>query len=192
MERNTYNYIAYVYETRLKIICGIAVLILVFSLLFLFGGYGDVQKAWKDHFDWMVTTATLLVALSVFFSEVREEWRESLPKKLTVSFVYQGAVVMKCENATLTGEADIRSLSQQIGRQIVTIIKKECEDANLKLKPMLDNFSRRLDYEQREMHYAVTINLRELPNCLMNVYKRKKLLMWVAPFNEELNEVDVF
>lgn len=188
---NSNSYGLYIFESRRKVFVVVAAIVVLFFVLFLLGWYSDVQTAWTEHLEWMVATATLVVALSVFFSEVRDEWYERLPKKLTVSFVYEGVEVMHCRDATLTGEGDIRAMSQQIGRQMVSMVKDKREEANLPLKPMLDNFTKRLIKDKREVNYTATINLRDLPQCLMVIYKNNQKLIWVSPFErDQLSLVD--
>ena len=64
------------------------------------------------------SAATLLVAVFIWFGEAREDWEETLPKRLKVVFLLHGSPVLISEGATLLAEADLRALAQQLGRQL--------------------------------------------------------------------------
>ena len=68
--------------------------------------------------DSTVGFGTLLVAIAIWFGELKQEWENSLPKKLTVEFLYKGQLLMLCEEAYLAGESDIRAWGQQVGAQM--------------------------------------------------------------------------
>lgn len=65
----------------------------------------------------LVTMVTLLVGIAIWLGENREDWEESLPKRLHVTYFYQGQKVLEARDAALASAADIRALAQQIGRQ---------------------------------------------------------------------------
>lgn len=65
------------------------------------------------------TVATFVVAVLVWWGETKEDWEESLPKRLTVFFLYEEQPAMVCEDASLVAEGDIRAMAQQLGAQIV-------------------------------------------------------------------------
>jgi hypothetical protein len=160
-----------------------AILILLFFLISFLRGYHDYFKGLWDNFgDWTVAIATLFTAIAVWWSELADDWLESLPKKLTVVFEHNGAEIMRCNGAVLTSEADMRQLSQQIGRQMAG-------NQTLELKPMLDNWSKTLSKDKREVRYTVTIMLRNLTADLLQVRGRGNKLVWDPPFIQKPEEI---
>ncbi len=182
------------YACKEKKVIFITFVVALVAIILAFQNFDRANlKLFWDHFgDWPTAVLTLLIAVSVFFWELRQDWRESREKKLTVIFTYEDKEVMRCNNATLSSEADLRALSQQIGRQMA----KE----NLKLKPMLDNVKKELSDDKKEMHYEVSICLWQLEGetssrsedpqgRLKGVFDRGSKLVWEPPFLEEPKEV---
>jgi hypothetical protein len=73
---------------------------------------------------------TLVVAFFVFLNQKRNDWEESLPRRLWAEFVVDGDLVMLCEDASHIDDGDARSLAMQIGKQM--------SGGELKLLPMFD------------------------------------------------------
>ena len=73
---------------------------------------------WNIYLNPIVGLGTLFTAIAVWWGETSQDWRESLPKRLTVEFYYQKRLYMRCEHARLSGESDIRAFGQQIGLQM--------------------------------------------------------------------------
>ena len=59
---------------------------------------------------------TLIAATFIAFSVLRSQRLENLDKKLTVEFYYAEKIVLRCANAYLAGESDIRQWGQSIGQ----------------------------------------------------------------------------
>lgn len=59
---------------------------------------------------------TLIAATFIAFSVLRSQRLENLDKKLTVEFYYNQKIVLRCANAYLAGESDIRQWGQSIGQ----------------------------------------------------------------------------
>lgn len=76
------------------------------------------QWDWWALCDVVVTFATFLVALAVWFGETWQDWNSQLPKRLNVRFEYKGHTLLYCRGAYLSGESDIRQWGQQIGGQM--------------------------------------------------------------------------
>jgi hypothetical protein len=70
--------------------------------------------AWLDP---IVGVATLVFAVFLWLNGLRREWRDSLPKRLTVYFRYKGGDALVFRNILLFNESDARAWSQQIARQ---------------------------------------------------------------------------
>lgn len=153
---------------------------------------------WDNDLNHVVAFATLLVAIAVWFAELTQEWRNHLPKRLTVNFDYQydgteePFTVMRCEKAHLSDVADIRSLGQQIGSQLVDPNEP---DRNLSFRaPFVIQKEGGVEYSQKIggffYHYNVTFTLNKPPKKLkedLNT-KGKKCKIWIDPFNKVENE----
>lgn len=73
---------------------------------------------WTEWLDPLIGVGVFLIALSVWFMKIRQDWEDSLEKRLTIRFHFEGREVMRCEEAYLAGENDIRSWGQQLGKQM--------------------------------------------------------------------------
>lgn len=70
---------------------------------------------WSKVLDPIFGLATALIALTIWWDEVRLERENKLPKKLTVRFIYDGQLTMICQEAFLVGETDIRAWGLHLG-----------------------------------------------------------------------------
>jgi hypothetical protein len=131
--------------------------------------------------------ATLGVALVVLLGENQQEWESSLPKRLTVNFLYDGKYVMRCEKAYLAAEGDIRAWGQQLGRQMVAL-------ENLMFKSQIEQLPPTLEIEQRTVNeeniwiktYEVSFSLSKLPAALIpDEINQGKCLVWRMPKDPE-------
>lgn len=78
--------------------------------------------AWPDAwemFETMLKIGALPFALYVWFNESQRKWEDGLPKRLYVVFYLKGQPVLRCDNAPLLGEGDLRAFAQQIGGQMI-------------------------------------------------------------------------
>lgn len=96
-------------------------LIPLLAVLFLVADFklNSIVNFWADNVDPYFSIAVLIVALTLWFGEFHQDWRQSLPCLLTVVFVFKDREVMRCENAALASEADMRALGQTIGSQMI-------------------------------------------------------------------------
>jgi len=60
---------------------------------------------------------TLMVALFVWYGEIREEWENRLPKRMSVFFLHDGWPAIVCRYVWLAGEGDLRAWGQQVAAQ---------------------------------------------------------------------------
>lgn len=73
--------------------------------------------------DWLIRVqsflgvGTLLVALSVWWGEIREDWQNDLPKRLSVFFFYGSHPVIVCRYVWLAGADELRTWGQQVAKQ---------------------------------------------------------------------------
>lgn len=78
----------------------------------------DANAEWYKGWDVVFSLSTLAVAVLVWLAEMRQEWENSLPKKLNALFYLGDRLVMCCRNAPLASEGDIRAWAQQLGAQM--------------------------------------------------------------------------
>lgn len=67
----------------------------------------------------LLGVGTLLVAFFVWYGEIREDWENTLPKRMSVFFLHKGLPVIVCRNVWLAGEGDLRAWGQQVAAQSV-------------------------------------------------------------------------
>ncbi len=73
--------------------------------------------------DWLINAqsilgvGTLLVAIFVWWGEISEDWRNDLPKKLSVFFFYGCRPVIVCRYVWLAGADELRIWGQQVAKQ---------------------------------------------------------------------------
>jgi hypothetical protein len=87
------------------------------------------SKAFHELAQWLdplFGLMTLVFAMFLWWTAVKKEYSQleqdsktMLAKRLTLRFVYGGKVVLECKEAMLTDAADIRAWSQQVGSQMV-------------------------------------------------------------------------
>ena len=159
----------------------------VFLLFVSFNAAGCLALAdwwdgvWSERISPLLGVATFLVALAVWFAERHEEWKTSLPKKLTVYFRHEGKERMRCVRAELTAEADMRALAQQIGRQMNG--GKDLSFFAPKLKPTGGDPTRD-ESGSAIRDYFITYELRECPDVVVES-DVNSMLVWCPPFDNE-------
>ena len=67
----------------------------------------------------IVGFSTLIAAVFIWYNEKKQEWRESLPKKMHVEYILDGSTYWNVQYAPLTSENDIRSWGQSIAKTIL-------------------------------------------------------------------------
>lgn len=113
---------------------------------------------WFDLFSDALNGLTFLVALFVWFGEVREDWEASLPKLLSVFFFYGQKPVFVCRHAWLSHEGDIRAMGQSIGQQM--------NNGRLDFVPFLQELPPQLVLDAAgaaRKHFRVKFRLVEVP-----------------------------
>lgn len=198
MKRAFFAYLSYTIKKRWLslLFCGLIIAYLIYDWQtgWLFSDSHRIK--WDDDFNHVVASATLLVAIAVWIAELKEEWRNQLPKRLTVNFEYlyenatEPVTVMRCEKAHLSDIADIRSLGQQIGSQLVD---PDNPDRNLSFRaPYVTQNNGKIEYTQDigfYYHYNVTFTLNGLPEKLGVDLKtkEKECKIWTEPFDKTEN-----
>lgn len=160
--------------------------LLVVSML-VAGTYENNSISWWNWLEPVTGTTTLAVALAVWLGELKQDWENSLPKRLTVVFLYQGRECMRCEEAYLAGESDIRAWGQQLGSQMAGT-------PHLRFQPSICQEQGRAttDPETGEsfMFYRVVFTLSSLPEKFISssgtvvnereiaLFKQNKKCVW--------------
>ena len=140
--------------------------------------FDNFKTRWNAELDPIVSLATLMIALFVWYGEITEDWKNNLPKRLNARFENeQHQLVMLCKMAHLSDVADIRALGQQIARQMcggdihfrVPYVKQN--PGEILHDPEIGYF----------LHYQVTFTLTKKPDGL----PEGKCKLWKAPFKAE-------
>lgn len=102
----------------------------------------------------VVTLGTFFIAAWLGARNIKEEWENQLPKKLTVHFKHKDSYVFTCHKAYLFGESDIRQMGQQIGFQMN-------ENHSLSFYPYIKLEPTTIEKNEKEYfrHYEVTFFL---------------------------------
>ncbi len=172
-----------------------ALLILVFDLVGHTGIQNKRDTLWTPILEHYVAFGTFIVAFAAWFSNVKRDWKEKLPKRLSVKFIYNNKTVMQCDYAYLSGESDIRQMGQQMGAQIAADRQLNFNIANIvwKEKEIIycmdglhtkDNnfFEGKLPFR----HYMVKYQLSCLPENIKEGYK----YIWKPPFDLQQDKQD--
>ena len=132
----------------------------------VFGGISYLcvtQPAFQEKISWfdpIVEVGLLFFAILLWLNGILREWKNSLPKRLTAQFQYQGRNVMVCHDALLVNEGDARTWALQIGQQM-----SGCQ--RLKFEPFFNLQERGIQKEKttgkQYKAYIFTYYLTELP-----------------------------
>ncbi len=153
-----------------------------------------------ENWDNFITVLTFIVAITIGWLDYVRYWRENLPNKLTVHFVYerpkkqenneteeesliQEGYVMSCYTASLVSKSDIRPWAQQIGSQMGS-------DRNLHFE--LTNSQKYLGIIDNQFkHYEVTYYLFEEPKIFEQKDFKNKYITWVIEDNDNESKGDI-
>lgn len=157
-------------------------LVIFVVLDYLLGGLILTSEAswWKTFLDPIVSIGTLFTAIAVWLGEAVQDWRGSLPKRLSVDFLYKGRLYMRCEKAYLAGESDIRALGQQIGGQMADTPRLDFKAAKVESTIGMVEKDAVGEYY---MAYQASFELTALPAKLQNLDEGKYFL-WRDPFDK--------
>lgn len=73
--------------------------------------------AWLGNIQAVLGAFTLFVAVSVWVNELREDWEQELPCRMSVHFFHEGQPAVVCRHVWLAGADDLRAWGQQVGAQ---------------------------------------------------------------------------
>ncbi len=153
------------------------------------------NNLWTPILEHYIAFGTFLAALAAWFSSVKRDWIEGLPKRLSVKFWHDGNIVMQCDYAYLSGESDIRQMGQQIGAQISSEYQLKFNAAEIvwNEEPIVYGFSQtqtKSNYFKGKFpfrHYSVKYELSVLPATLQKNHR----YLWLPPFDKRLDEKDI-
>ncbi len=175
----------------------VAIFILIFDLNGHIGIQDKRNSLWSPILEHYVAFGTFIVAFAAWFSTVKRDWKERLPKRLSVEFSYDKKIVMLCHYAYLSGESDIRQVGQQIGAQISNCRTLSFNAANIEweekdiifheeqiLKGDRTFFEKKLPFR----HYIVHYELFDLPDDGKGNENLEKnyCYIWSPPFKVDL------
>lgn len=148
----------YAMRTRKShIIWAPVVFLVVLFYIFLFTD-GTPRTDWWSIVEPITGLMTLTVAFLVWCGEFKQDWFNSLPKRLTVQFVYKFSsgyrIVLRCAEAYLAGEDDIRAWGQQLGGQMA-------DGEQLKFQPYI--YVQEEPCRENIRRYTVTFVLNSFP-----------------------------
>lgn len=116
MKRFKYNWDYILLKRRAQLTVAIAVFIILFFVCYVVSPE-IVTHVWAV-LEPAIGITTLIVAMQVWYGKAAQDCENELPKRLNISFLYNNIEIMRCENAYLAAEGDIRALGQQLGGQI--------------------------------------------------------------------------
>lgn len=162
----------------LVLVAGAAVIIM------LFGNWQPMTEgveAWRVKAQPIIGATTFLVAVGLWFQQLRKSWHESLPNRLTVVFRYGKSEVFRCERAYLPDPSSIREFAQQIGAHMPNPRRSRRLAFCV---PLIELERPERIYDQREKrvieHYQAAFELMELPDDV----KEGQSWCWTYPFTE--------
>ncbi len=155
----------------------IVIVITLFAVC-IFSFDPGMRSFWDGKMGPIIGLSTLFVAISVWWGEVREDWREGLPKRMTVRFKYKDKEVMRCEKAHLSSKADMRPLGQQIGAQM-TGVMLAFTAPDIRLEKSFEIIE---DDEVHGfiVHHEIVFYLTDLPDN--DSLRENDCLIWTEPF----------
>ena len=153
---------------------------------------------WSSIIEHYVAFGTFVVAFAAWFSNVRRDWRDKLPKRLSVYFSLPNGemkkIVMQCNYAYLSGESDIRAMGMQIGAQISDSRQLKFNAANIKWQETDVIYSCEqihncdpafFDGGFPFRHYVLRFELSEIPKALDEQF----IYRWLPPYQSLVSEL---
>jgi hypothetical protein len=156
----TYYILRHVSRTRwLFVLAFLAAAII--AMLWLKPFSPNFNAQYWDQFSTIVNIGTLVAACVIAWVQLKQEWMDSLPKRLTLLCAHNGYLVLICREAYLAGKDDIRAWGQQIGQQMNEGKRLALNDPFIKQRefPISWDQARGTHYKP----YAILIQLDAIP-----------------------------
>ncbi|MBL7815760.1 MAG: hypothetical protein JNL70_12170 [Saprospiraceae bacterium] len=153
------------------------------------------QKAWliailiaiyalvTDKKDVLTNSAGVIEAVTLFavfftaLNMLRKQRYDELDQKLTVVFLYNNKIILKCENAYLAGQSDIRQWGQSIGQLMNS-------GERLDFEPYIREESSIVTIHNKQYrHYIVTFTLHSLNKVAEKhkaLYQKGQYELWIC------------
>ena len=140
--------------------------------------FNDIDSWWGGWGDPILGVSTFLIALVIWLTNIAKDWEERLDKKVSVSYLLvsdNNREVIRCENAFLAHEGDIRNWGQSLGQQTI--------GKNTQNRLVYFDYSNTIKMDSPEVvknnsefykHYTATFFLKNLPTD--NLANGKKML----------------
>ena len=173
--------LGFAFQSRRTYLVALGILVVMVLFDRLMGGklLTAPDSIWNGFLNAVVGLGTLFTAFAVWWEEVGQDWRSSLTRRLSVKFVYQGRLVMYCQEAHLANEGDIRALSQQIGAQIAEIRQLDLKIPSVEFST--GEVTRSMSGEF-QLHYTAKFELTNLPDKL-KALGNDEYYSWTPPFD---------
>ena len=121
-----------------------------------------LEKFVNSPLDIAIKGVFLLAATSIWIYQVAQDWKKELPKFLSVDFVYNEKIRIRCCYAPLLGESDARGMAQSLGQAIN-------KGARLPIAPTLDKIkivemkddSGHINRGEVFLHYSMMVKMTE-------------------------------
>ncbi len=149
-------------------------ILLIFSIILTFTyfivysfcksmGFAEMWQNWMEAF---LAIATIILAFLIGYNEKRQDWENTLPKRLNACFDYNGEAIFTVENAPLAGTDDIRQWGQQIGKQMNNNQFLSFNGFRIEGPEILTD-----ENKNYKMQYKLTVWLQEKPDEASKVWK---------------------
>jgi hypothetical protein len=174
------HFISYLFSRKIiwiliTLLLVVGIFLLFYKLNFNTEGFYTKRRLWDKWFDPGISLFAALVTIFIALQNTYSDWKDSLPKRLTVHFIKDDKFIMTCHEAFLSGEADIRQWGQQIGLQMA--VKEQLE-----FYPFITSEKRTIKYDQilKEVFkpYEVTFYLKSIPSKNNTELEVKYLVWW--------------
>jgi len=136
------------------------IIVIVVFLVWKLGHTTPTNFAWYSQWvDPLMAISTFMIAVFIWIVEIRKNWTQKLPKRLTVNYLYENRSLMRCEQVNISSESDIRSLGLSLGGQMAK--------SRLEIEPYYNETPAVEEWDDLEKtyfrHHQITFFLRAKP-----------------------------
>lgn len=143
---------AFIWKNSWAQIIIVMLFIITGVLVYLFNGNAFATQ-WESWLEAFVTSLILFMAVFIWYNEKKQDWENSLSKKLNITYMLGQEVYCQVINAPLASEGDIRAWAISIGGTILNE-RVHIDFSGFKIsKPQID-------YKNNNNVYGVTVYLK--------------------------------